>query len=200
MNLAVIGASAWFTGALEAILAGAGRFRLDIAAADWTEFRTRLNGSAEPRIVILACTTPEHEIAPVTRWARRNRPELRLVAKFPVLRPDLVRDAMQAGCWGCFSSRDAPELVTGLLDSVAEGRVSFPYVDLSELRDDPFERLTRREREVLGALAQGWTNTQISARLGISENTVKYHLKLIYDKLEVTNRASAVARYLARTG
>jgi two-component system nitrate/nitrite response regulator NarP len=200
MDIAVIGGSAWFTGALEAILAGTGRYRLDIAAEDTGSFRQRLNGSAEPRIVILACGTSVEEIAPFLRWARRHRPNLRVVAKFPALRADLVRDAMQAGCWGCFSAEDAPEVVTGLLDSVAEGRVSFPFVDLSELRDDPFERLTRRERDVLQALAQGWTNLQISARLGISENTVKYHLKLIYDKLEVANRASAVARYLARCG
>ena len=199
MNIDVIGASAWFTGTLEAILAGHGPFRLDIAAPDCAGFRARLAPSGDPRIVILACAAPEEEIAPFMRWVKRHRPELRVVAKFPALRPDLVRDAMQAGCWGCFSAGDAPEVVTGLLDSVAAGRVSFPFVDLSSLRDDPFERLTRREREVLKALSRGWTNTQISARLGISENTVKYHLKLIYDKLEVANRASAVARYLART-
>jgi len=200
MNIAVIGASAWFTGTLEAILSSHRRMRVDMAAADPSEFRDRLNGSADPRIVILACATPEEEIAPFMRWVRRSRPHLRVVAKFPALRADLVRDAMQAGCWGCFAASDAPEVVTGLLETVAAGRVSFPFVDLSELRDDPFERLTRREREVLKALSRGWTNTQISARLGISENTVKYHLKIIYDKLEVANRASAVARYLARTG
>ena len=59
-------------------------------------------------------------------------------------------------------------------------------------------KLTRREREVLNALAQGWSNTRISARLGISENTVKYHLKLIYDKLGVPNRATAVAQFMQR--
>jgi len=199
MNIAVIGGSAWFTGALSAILDGAGRFRLDIAVEDMAGFRTRLNGSDAARIVILACGA-EDELIALTRWARRHRPELRIVAKFAQLRPDLVRDAMQAGCWGAFSADDAPETVTRVLESVADGRVSFPFVDLSQLARDPFERLTRREREVLKALSQGWTNTQISARLGISENTVKYHLKLIYDKLEVSNRASAVARYLARTG
>jgi len=199
MNIAVIGGSAWFTGALRSILEGAGRFTLDIAAEDTGQFRDRVNGSAEPRIVILACSA-EGEMLALTRWARRHRPDLRVVVKLASLRPDLVRDAMQAGCWGCFSADDAPDVVTGVLSSIAQGRVSFPFVDLSSLRDDPFERLTRREREVLGALSQGWTNAQISARLGISENTVKYHLKLIYDKLEVTNRASAVALHLAREG
>jgi two-component system nitrate/nitrite response regulator NarP len=52
--------------------------------------------------------------------------------------------------------------------------------------------------EVLQALARGWSNMQISARLGISQNTVKYHLKLIYEKIDVPNRATAVARFMAR--
>ncbi|MCH7551568.1 MAG: response regulator transcription factor [Proteobacteria bacterium] len=105
---------------------------------------------------------------------------------------------MQGGAWGCISDDDPPETLLSVLSSVAQGRVSFPFVDFSALRDDPFEHLTRREREVLSALAQGWSNTRISARLGISENTVKYHLKLIYDKLGVPNRATAVARFMQR--
>ena len=44
-------------------------------------------------------------------------------------------------------------------------------------------------------LARGWTNQQIANRTGISENTVKYHLKNLYDKLGVRNRAMAVAVY-----
>jgi DNA-binding NarL/FixJ family response regulator len=50
-------------------------------------------------------------------------------------------------------------------------------------------------------LADGWTNLQIATRTGISENTVKYHLKNLYDKLAVRNRAAAVALYVwARQG
>ncbi|MEM1346404.1 MAG: response regulator transcription factor [Pseudomonadota bacterium] len=197
MNIAVIGGSAWFVGALESVLAGRA-LNLDIAAEDTASFRARLNGSSGPRIVLLACHARQGEIAPFLAWARRHRPELRVVLKLARLSPALVRDAMQGGCRGCFSAEDAPEVVLGVLETVAAGRVSFPYVDLSTLGDDPFERLTERERDVLGALSRGWTNTQISARLGISENTVKYHLRLIYDKLGVANRATAVARFVAR--
>ena len=51
--------------------------------------------------------------------------------------------------------------------------------------NDPLSALTVRERELLGALADGWSNLQIAARIGISRNTVKYHLKNLYDKLNV---------------
>ena len=48
-------------------------------------------------------------------------------------------------------------------------------------------------------LVDGLTNFQISARLGLSENTVKYYLKAIYQKLGVNSRGGAIAKYVAGT-
>lgn len=187
MKVTAIGGGAWFAGALEALLGGGGRFVLAEAA----------EGGAG--IAILTAENGEAARAELTRL-RRRWPELRVVVRFAMLRADLVRDAMEAGAWGCVGAEDAPGTLIRVLESVAEGRASFPWVDLSRLRDDPYESLTRREREVLAALVKGWSNLQISARLGISENTVKYHLRLIYDKLGVANRATAVARFMHRVG
>jgi DNA-binding NarL/FixJ family response regulator len=53
--------------------------------------------------------------------------------------------------------------------------------------------LTNRERDVLGLLADGLGNKQIAGRLGISTNTVKTHLELLFEKLEVSSRTEAVA-------
>jgi DNA-binding CsgD family transcriptional regulator len=53
--------------------------------------------------------------------------------------------------------------------------------------------LTNREREVLALLADGLGNKQIAARLGISGSTVKTHLELLFDKLDVSSRTEAVA-------
>ncbi len=57
------------------------------------------------------------------------------------------------------------------------------------------DALTPREREVLELLAQGMTNKAIAEALVISPNTVKRHLQSIFQKLDVTTRAAAVARY-----
>ena len=53
--------------------------------------------------------------------------------------------------------------------------------------------LSSRERQVLALLADGLGNKQIAARLGISTNTVKTHLELLFEKLGVSSRAEAVA-------
>ena len=53
--------------------------------------------------------------------------------------------------------------------------------------------LTNREREILALVADGLGNKQIAGRLGISTNTVKTHLELLFEKLDVASRAEAVA-------
>jgi DNA-binding CsgD family transcriptional regulator len=58
-----------------------------------------------------------------------------------------------------------------------------------------FDRLTRRELEVLTHMANGETNRRIAARLYVSEATVKAHVKHILRKLDAANRAEAVSRY-----
>ena len=58
--------------------------------------------------------------------------------------------------------------------------------------------LSRREQQVLALLADGLVNKQIAARLGISTNTVKTHLELLFEKLGVTTRAEAVATAVKR--
>jgi DNA-binding CsgD family transcriptional regulator len=60
--------------------------------------------------------------------------------------------------------------------------------------------LTRRERDLLKLLSRGVTaNRQLAAALGVSENTVKYHLRNVLAKLGVHRRAEAIA-FALRTG
>ena len=112
----------------------------------------------------------------------------------------IVRRTIRAGGWGFMSKSDEPEVLLETISTVSHGRVSFPYVDMEADENDPLGALTVRERELLAALADGWSNLQIAARIGISRNTVKYHLKNLYDKLNVNNRAMAVALFMTQTG
>jgi len=62
------------------------------------------------------------------------------------------------------------------------------------VRDDPLAGLSRRQREVLELLALGLDNDEIGRRLYISRNTVKFHLRAIYERLGVRNRVTAARR------
>jgi DNA-binding CsgD family transcriptional regulator len=60
------------------------------------------------------------------------------------------------------------------------------------------EAITGRERQILALVADGLGNKQIAARLGISTNTVKTHLELLFEKFGVSSRAEAVAMGVRR--
>lgn len=60
------------------------------------------------------------------------------------------------------------------------------------------EELTPREAQVLGLLADGLSNRAIAGRLGVSDETVKFHLAAIFGKLHAANRTDAVTRALRR--
>jgi DNA-binding NarL/FixJ family response regulator len=94
-----------------------------------------------------------------------------------------------------------------LLERVAQGEPAFmpklphkilnAFVRPATAQQEP---LTAREQEVLAFLVQGVTsNRALAARLVVSENTVKYHLRNILAKLHLQNRAQAVA-YALRHG
>lgn len=196
MKIAVVDPNAWFVQGLDAVLRERDD-RFAIAFADPTGERLMREAKiAGVELAVVCARLGGEGLVPYLEKLRRRQPELRAIARLRSATPARVRDAMQAGARGCVVEADPPETLLEAIRAVANGRSSFPYVDFDMLRSDPFERLTARERDVLGALAQGWTNDQISARLGISPNTVKHHLKVLFSKLEVPNRAAAVARWL----
>lgn len=83
------------------------------------------------------------------------------------------------------SSEIARRVMLHVTDPVAEQRTAVPVTDLSP-----------REKEVLNALVEGLSYKMIAARLSISFETVRSHIKRIYEKLRVHNNTEAVAKAL----
>jgi DNA-binding NarL/FixJ family response regulator len=96
-------------------------------------------------------------------------------------------------------ARGEPALTPGLARKLL-GEFARPAPRAPASLDEPPVALTDREREVLDLLVQGVTsNRELAERLVVTENTVKYHLRNILDKLHVQNRAQVVA-YAVRHG
>ena len=76
---------------------------------------------------------------------------------------------------------------------MGQGNSIFPYEKHEAKTDLRLSSLTSRELEILEILSQGYSNREITGKLEISENTVKFHLKNIYEKIQVDNRTQAVA-------
>ena len=113
--------------------------------------------------------------------------------------------AMQAGAAGYLLKRiNGPELVEHLQQVHAGGvvvdaglatraGVSAAQLQAGEFWPGARLGLTQRESEVLSLMVAGSSNRAIAVRLVIGEETIKSHIRSIYRKLEVTDRASAVA-------
>jgi DNA-binding NarL/FixJ family response regulator len=108
-----------------------------------------------------------------------------------------VVPALEAGATG-YLLKDTPreELVRAIRAAAQGDAVLAPSVAsrlVSQLREPARDALSERELEVLALIARGETNRGAAARLFISEATVKTHLLHIYEKLDVNDRAAAVA-------
>jgi DNA-binding NarL/FixJ family response regulator len=126
-----------------------------------------------------------------------------------VLMDDLDKEscvrALQLGAWGCLSTRQGPHVFQRALSAVSRGERWVPHQAINEVLEDLLEKkdsvqavsqeLTPREWEVLGLLANGFRNKEISSRLSISEETAKSHIKSIYRKLKIKGRRDAIFRY-----
>lgn len=91
--------------------------------------------------------------------------------------------------------------VAGEASTLAEARTGRSHADAwlivpappaDEDGDPPLEDLTTRERQVLDLMAEGFPNKRIAARLGISDQTAKFHVASICGKLQASNRTEAV--------
>lgn len=130
----------------------------------------------------------------------------------------VARELLHAGVRGLLSYDVTAEEIRAAVEAVAAGLVTLdpPAADamLASLEYavparalpavthpavTPGPSLTRREIEVLNAVAEGLGNKHIAVRLGISEHTVKAHLAAIFEKLGATSRTEAVT-LAARSG
>ncbi|KFA90934.1 response regulator transcription factor [Archangium violaceum] len=132
----------------------------------------------------------------VVEALREQLPRTRALVLSSFRELPVMERCFRAGAAGFLSKLTvtSEELVTAV-EQVARGEWVVPADFMSpvaaahtERPATPVDRLTLREREVLGLVASGADNLQISARLGITERTVKAHVSNLYRKLGVQNR------------
>jgi two-component system nitrate/nitrite response regulator NarL len=94
------------------------------------------------------------------------------------------------------SKSEQPSVLLDTIAAVAAGRMVFPFMEVRAIYDNPLATLTRREMEVLSDLSSGRTNKQIARDLGVSLNTIKFHVRNLFQKLGVNSRSQAISLYL----
>ena len=164
-----------------------------------------------PDVVLMDLAMPEMSGLSATRLISVELPDVKVVVLTASSDDDDLFEAIKSGAVG-YLLKDLPaDKFFALLEGVTRGEpaltpslarkllTEFAQVDRKAQEKDP-DALTAREMEVLESMVQGVTsNRALSRELGVSENTIKFHVRNILDKLHLHNRAQVVS-YALRYG
>ena len=166
-------------------------------------------------LVLLDINLPKQSGIDCLRALKEQMPGVRMVMLTAYDDNDSLFQSLLAGADGYLLKRTPRDrLLTSLRDIVAGGAPISPQIArrmveyFHNLKGQRFatttpvnsdmEDLTAREKEVLGLLAGGNTPKEVAAKLDISWQTVRNHIRFIYDKLHVHTRTDAVLKYIGR--
>ena len=159
-----------------------------------------------PDVVLMDITMPVMDGLEATRLIKASAPEIKIIMLTVSDEDRMVFEAIKSGAAGyLLKNLQADEffdLLTGVERDEAPISRTLAARMLDEFSGRPQrpvkqDELTDREREVLQAISSGAGNREVAAALHISENTVKFHMKNILDKLHLRSR-SEVVDYAAR--
>lgn len=159
--------------------------------------------SARPDLVLMDLKMPEMNGIQATQAIRARHPQVRVLVLTTYDADEWVFDAIRSGAAG-YLLKDTPR--EGLIAAVKGTMQGKTHVDpqvAGKLFAQVQQRtpatadqsavngLSERERDVLGLLARGLSNTEIAGRLFLSEGTVRNYVSTIFDKLGVADRTQA---------
>jgi DNA-binding NarL/FixJ family response regulator len=178
------------------------------AEAGSAEEAIRLCGIHKPDVVIMDIRMPPGSSGIdacrtiVERW-----PDTQVIMLTSYADDELVSEAIQAGAVGYVLKQVGTGELVRALDAVRQGaalldpgvtrRVLAMMRQRGEEKPDPFKGLTERELDVLRHLAEGKSNAEIAEALVLSDKTVRNHVSVILDKLQVNNRVEAATYAVA---
>jgi len=175
----------------------------------------KMAAELQPDLILMDIRMPGINGLSATRIIKAESPDLRIVILTVSEEDADLFEAIKSGAAGYIQKSLDSQRFFELLDAVMGGDVGMtPILAAKILREfarpqassresgsgssadaDALmaDELTPREHEVLELVARGGTNAEIASQLGVSENTVKFHMKNILQKLHARNRAEVVA-------
>ncbi len=185
---------------LRALLDGEPGIRVVAATTDGADV-TRLVEQHKPDVVVLDLELVGMKGTQVLA-ALRARPESPKVLVLTAYTDgEALRSALDAGADGLALKTESPQQTLAAIRQVHAGQLVFPQAARRWIEGRGAAApgdLTPREREVWALMAAGLTNPEIAERLGLSDNTVKFHVQHLFSKLGVKNRTEAALKFAQR--
>jgi two-component system response regulator DesR len=177
--------------ALASMLSLDGEFEV-VAQAGHAEEALSLHTTARPDIVLLDIRMPGQDGFQVLERLRRAGGGVRVVMLATSALAHELRRARDLGAHGFLPKQVSREQLTAAVRAVSSGQECWEHAQA--LSQPVLHALSARELEVLECMRRGLTNAESGRTLGISEHTVKNHVKAVLAKLEAADRTEAVAR------
>ena len=163
----------------------------------------------EADIVLMDIQLPDLSGIECTARLKQIMPSVQIIMVTVYEDTERIFKALRAGACGYLLKRCSPEDLVSAIREVRQGGapmsreiarkviISFqePVTTTAEV-----EGLSPREREILELLAAGFPNKQIAARVGLTDGTVRWHLRHVYNKLHVRSRTEATLKFLKAKG
>jgi two-component system, NarL family, response regulator LiaR len=166
-----------------------------------------LAGRLLPDVILMDLVMPRLDGVAAMQELRRRAPASRVIVLTSFADEDRLLPAIRAGAAGYLLKNVQPRTLARAVRAAHRGEALLDPVVAARLvevisaapEEEPPDRLTRREREVLELIGHGFSNKRIALELGISEKTVKTHVGHVLAKLGVSDRTQA-ALYAVRAG
>jgi DNA-binding NarL/FixJ family response regulator len=158
-----------------------------------------LHARLRPDVTLMDLRMPDISGFEAIADIRAQTPDARIVVLTTYDRDEDIHRALQAGASSYVLKATSTDALLAAIRRAHMGDRWLPAEVEERLKDrEAFQELTRRERDVLRALEKGLTNRDVASLLGMSENTVKYHLRGLFTKLGVADRTEAVSLAMRR--
>lgn len=158
-----------------------------------------------PHVVLMDINLPGMSGIETTAHVKDLLPEVQVIMVTVYRDHDKIFAALKAGASGYLLKRSTPEEVRQAIRDVVAGgapmsaeiarRVVEAFHQPVRGTPDELARISKRETEILELLTQGLANKEIADRLSISVETVRVHLRRIYEKLHVQSRLEAAMKF-----
>jgi len=188
---------------LETIVNLSSEFRC-VCVCETAEEALRLLPPHQPEVVLMDIQLPNMSGVECVARLKDRLPAVQVIMVTVYQDPDRIFRALRAGASGYLLKRAAPEQVINAIRDVRQGGVPMSaeiarkvikYFQNLPAPAPNVEKLSPREREILDLIVPGFSNKEIADRLNISIESIRWHLKNIYQKLHVHSRTEAASKF-----
>lgn len=204
IDVAIVEDNSALANGLRKIIESASDFR---CLGVWTTAEEALKkiDAFRPQVVLMDINLPGMSGIQATALIKQHLPEVQVIMVTVYRDHDQIFAALKAGASGYLLKRSTPEEVRQAIRDVKSGgapmsaeiarRVVEAFHQPMKAKVDEDMKLSKRETEILEHLTKGLANKEIADRLDISVETVRVHLRRVYEKLHVHSRTEAAMKF-----